>query len=85
LGIRHLGEQTAVDLADNFNNLDKLRKMEKQKIEAISGIGPKTSQSVFNWFKLNFTIFKKIKKNYTLAVTKKFNTTLNFDIENSQT
>ncbi len=51
LGIRHIGEETALDLANHFRNIENLIKAEKEELEAIPDIGPKTAQSIYNWFK----------------------------------
>jgi DNA ligase (NAD+) len=51
LGIRYLGEETAQDLADHFQTINKLRKASQQEIESINGLGPKASQSIYQWFK----------------------------------
>lgn len=50
LGIRHVGEETAIDLANYFGNIDKLRKASKEELEEVSDIGPKVSESIYNWF-----------------------------------
>ncbi len=50
LGIRHLGQETAFDLAGHFGSLNKLKKASKEDLEAVADIGPKTAQSIFNWF-----------------------------------
>jgi DNA ligase (NAD+) len=39
LGIRHVGEQTAVDLADHFGSLDALAHAIIDQLEAVEGIG----------------------------------------------
>ena len=52
LGVRYLGEETAQDLADYFQTINKLRKASQQEIERINGLGPKSSQSIYQWFKL---------------------------------
>jgi DNA ligase (NAD+) len=50
LGIRHVGEETAIDLANYFGNLDKLKKASKEELERIPNIGGKVSESIYNWF-----------------------------------
>ena len=52
LGIRHIGEETAHDLANHFADIDDLRKSGKEELERISGIGGKVSESVYKWFQL---------------------------------
>ncbi len=49
LGIRHVGRQTAIDLASHFGNLDKFRRSDLQELEAIPGIGEVVAQSIARW------------------------------------
>lgn len=51
LGICHVGEQTAIDLANYFGSLKNLRKASLQELENISDIGPVVAKSIFNWFR----------------------------------
>jgi DNA ligase (NAD+) len=51
LGIRHVGEETAIDLANNFLALDKLQKASQSELESISEVGPKIAESIYAWFK----------------------------------
>ena len=51
LGIRHVGEETAIDLANYFGSIDKLKKASKEELEEVSDIGPKVSESIYNWFR----------------------------------
>ncbi|MBU1118571.1 NAD-dependent DNA ligase LigA [Patescibacteria group bacterium] len=64
LGIRHVGEQTAVVLADRFNTLDALSKASKEELEAIHDIGPEASESIVLYFDLPETkdLLSKLKK-----------------------
>ena len=50
LGIRHVGEETAIDLAQYFGILGKLEKASREELEAIPDIGPEVSESIYNWF-----------------------------------
>lgn len=50
LGIRHVGEETAVDLADCFGSIGRLKATSKEELENLSDIGPKVSESIYNWF-----------------------------------
>jgi len=58
LGIIHVGEQTAQDLADHFGTLDKLKKAEIVEVNNIENIGPIVSKSIVSYLKdesnLNF-------------------------------
>jgi len=51
LGIRHLGEETAFDLANYyFNDIFQLKKVSEEELINIPEIGPKTAKSIYNWF-----------------------------------
>jgi len=50
LGIRHVGEETAIDLARYFGSIDKLKKASREELEKIPDIGDKVSESIYNWF-----------------------------------
>ena len=50
LGIRHVGEETAIDLARYFGSIDKLKKSSREELEKIPDIGGKVSESIYNWF-----------------------------------
>jgi len=50
LGILHVGEETAMDLAEYFGSIDKLSKANIEELEKIPNVGPKVSQSIYNWF-----------------------------------
>lgn len=52
LGIRHVGEETANDLANYFGSIDKLEKASREELENIPDIGEKVSESIYNWFRL---------------------------------
>lgn len=79
LGIIHVGEQTARDLADNFSTLDKLKEAKLEDLNNIENIGPKVSDSIYNYFrdKNNLYFIDKLFKNGVLIKeeskkTKKF-------------
>ena len=65
LGILHVGEETARDLATNFSTLNKLLKARLEEINEIENIGPAVSGSVFNYFrdKSNLFFIEKLLKN----------------------
>ncbi len=50
LSIRHVGEETARDLASYFGSIDKLKKASIEELEKIPNVGPEISESIFNWF-----------------------------------
>lgn len=63
LGILHVGEETALDLAKKFHNFEKLEKIELEELENIRDIGPKVAQSIFLWFsdEQNKKFLRKLK------------------------
>ena len=50
LGIRHVGEETAIVLAQKFNTIKKFREAAEQKSESLSDIGIEVSKSIYHWF-----------------------------------
>jgi len=50
LGIRNVGEETAIDLAGHFGSLEKIKKAELEDFEKILDIGPVVAKSIFEWF-----------------------------------
>ena len=50
LGIRHVGSQTAVDLAGRFEAIERLRHATIDELRAIAGIGVVVAESVVAWF-----------------------------------
>ncbi len=50
LGIRHVGEETAELLADEFKTITNLRKATFEKLEAVEGVGGVVAQSIIDWF-----------------------------------
>jgi len=65
LGIIHVGEQTARDLADHFESLDKIIKADVEEINNIENIGPVVSESIFEFFrdKSKLHLINKLKEN----------------------
>ena len=68
LGILHVGEETARDLASNFATLENLIDSSRQglaEISDIENIGPAVSHSVYEYFhdKNNLAFIEKLKKN----------------------
>jgi len=64
LGIRNVGEETALDLAKHFGELDKLKKAELLELEKIQDVGPIVARSIYQWFrdKRNLEYIEKLKK-----------------------
>jgi DNA ligase (NAD+) len=50
LGVRHVGIQTAVDLARHFHTFEALSKATVDELEAIEGIGTVVAESIVAWF-----------------------------------
>lgn len=53
LGIRHVGEETSILLADHYANLEKLRQSDKYELEDLMDIGPEVAKSIVSWFEEN--------------------------------
>jgi len=50
LSIPQVGEETAIDLANYFGNIEKIRKAKIEELQKINGVGDVVGESVFNWF-----------------------------------
>lgn len=50
LGIRHVGQQTAIDLAEHFGSLDKLARATLDELLQVDGIGDTVAESLLAWF-----------------------------------
>jgi len=50
LGIRHVGEETAIDLAKNFRTIQLLEKATKEELEEIRDVGRVVAKSISVWF-----------------------------------
>lgn len=50
LGIPNVGEETAIDLANHFGTLEKLKKAKMEDLEKIQDIGPIVAKSIYEWF-----------------------------------
>jgi DNA ligase (NAD+) len=50
LGIRHIGAQTAIDLADRFQSMDLLKKATIEDLMSVDGIGEVVAESIVVWF-----------------------------------
>lgn len=50
LGIRHVGAQTATDLANTFKNLDNLGVATYDELKSVDGIGEIVAESILGWF-----------------------------------
>jgi DNA ligase (NAD+) len=50
LGIRHVGVQTAIDLANHFHSLDALSQATIDQLSAVEGVGEVVAEAVVAWF-----------------------------------
>lgn len=50
LGIRHVGSQTAIDLAEHFGSLDKLSHATLDGLLQVEGVGDIVAESILAWF-----------------------------------
>jgi DNA ligase (NAD+) len=51
LGIRHVGEQIAVLLANQFDSLEQLTNCSEDQLTAIEGVGPVVAESIVTFFR----------------------------------
>jgi DNA ligase (NAD+) len=65
LGIIHVGEETARDLAEKFTSLEKIISASEEEINDIENIGPAVSKSLHDFFKdkNNLNFIEKLKRN----------------------
>lgn len=52
LGIRNIGEETAIDLAKSFGSFGKIKTAKLEDFEAILDIGPIVAKSIYEWLKV---------------------------------
>ena len=50
LGIRNIGDQTAIDLARQFHSISNIKKASLEDLEKIQDVGPVVARSIFEWF-----------------------------------
>lgn len=64
LGIRHVGERVAQQLAEHFTSLEAIEQAKREEINAIPGIGPEIARSVRSFFdaKANRRILEKLRR-----------------------
>jgi len=51
LGILHVGEETAIDLAGYFGNFKELSQASQEELLTISNIGETVAKSIYGWFR----------------------------------
>ena len=64
LSIPHVGEETALLLAENFKTIDDTAKANEEKLAAIDGIGPIVAKAIVDWFgeTKNKIVIERLKK-----------------------
>ena len=50
LGIRHVGAQTAIDLANHFESIEKLSQATIEELREVDGVGEIVAESIVAWF-----------------------------------
>ncbi|GAB4143152.1 MAG: NAD-dependent DNA ligase LigA [Planctomycetota bacterium] len=56
IGIRHVGEQTAKDLAAHFGTIERLRAASRDELLEVEGVGPEVASSIEHFFAMPQTI-----------------------------
>ncbi|MDD2758439.1 MAG: NAD-dependent DNA ligase LigA [Patescibacteria group bacterium] len=51
LGITHVGEETAEDIADYFGTLEKFMKASEEQLFEVNGVGDKVAKAIIEYFK----------------------------------
>ena len=71
LGIRHVGTQTAIDLANHFESLEAMSRATIDKLREVDGVGEIVAESIVAWFadEDNVTLLEKFAN---LGVTPQF-------------
>ena len=61
LGIRHVGAQTAIDLANHFESIEKLSQTTIDELREVDGVGEIVAESIVAWFadEDNVTLLEK--------------------------
>jgi DNA ligase (NAD+) len=68
LGIRNVGEETAIDLAEHFGSLTKIKEASPEDFQNVEDIGPVVSKSIGEWFqeKDNVKFLEKLEEKVKL-------------------
>jgi DNA ligase (NAD+) len=64
LSIPHVGEETAILLAENFKTIDNVAGASAEELESIEGIGPIVAKAIHDWFAdtENEKLIERLKK-----------------------
>ncbi len=71
LGIRHVGAQTAIDLANHFESVEKLSQATIGELREVDGVGEIVAESIVAWFADEDNVWL-LKKFADLGVTPQF-------------
>ena len=71
LGIRHVGAQTAIDLANHFESIEKLSQATIDELREVDGVGEIVAESIVAWFADEDNV-KLLEKFADLGVTPRF-------------
>ena len=73
LGIRHVGEETAAILSDNFSSWREITKKDLDFFMDMSDVGEIVAKSIFNFFKnkKNISFLEKLEKNGVKVISQK--------------
>lgn len=68
LGIPHVGQKTALLLAESFGSIDRIKELNKEELENLQDIGPEAANSIVKFFKQKSVLqtledFKKMQVN----------------------
>jgi len=77
LGIRNIGQETAMDLAEHFGSVKKIKEAKLEDFDSVADIGPVVSKSIYEWLgnKDNIKFLEKLEnavkvENYKLQTTR---------------
>jgi len=64
LGIRHVGEESAINLANHFGSLEKIKKAEIEDLLKVKDTGNVMAESIYRWFrdKRNSNLLSRLKQ-----------------------
>lgn len=64
LGIRHIGIQTAIDLANKFESISSLKNASLDDLQSVDGVGVVVAESIIAWFgdEDNLALLRKFEK-----------------------
>ncbi len=65
LGIRHVGEETAIALANHFGTLEKVMKAPQETLSTVPDVGTRVAESIFEYFgnKKNQELVQQLQQN----------------------